>query len=295
MAISGPHATKERHRVVGRKKGAGRHSAHLVQSGKAAVPKRAHCKPRHRGLAGAHFKNKPQSAGLATASGQKAVVRAVPRYGLAALALPLAVATVASGQMGKPSRPSAGGGRHAGAAATEELPAGWAVASGLPLPGGALALVPSLAAPPPPRWKSRPLAVPGRPLAVPGRPLAVPSLGSPPKARWGGGLGRRPHQHLPRSEERPSRNFLGVFLVTCYDLTGPTATGAMAGPESVAVDPNVVPLGTHIYIDGVGPRIADDTGGAIVGQRLDIWEPSYSACTDWGAEERAVYRLVPPA
>ncbi|MGH9104881.1 MAG: 3D domain-containing protein, partial [Acidimicrobiales bacterium] len=73
-----------------------------------------------------------------------------------------------------------------------------------------------------------------------------------------------------------ARTSLGTFLVTCYDLTGITASGAIAGPESVAVDPSVVPLGTHVYIDGVGARTADDTGGAIIGQHLDIWEPTYA-------------------
>ena len=48
----------------------------------------------------------------------------------------------------------------------------------------------------------------------------------------------------------PSRhlNFLGNFLVTCYDLSGLTKSGAMAGPQSVAVDPGVIPLGTQIYV-----------------------------------------------
>jgi len=84
--------------------------------------------------------------------------------------------------------------------------------------------------------------------------------------------------------------YLGDFVVTCYDLTGRTASGAMAGPESVAVDPRVIPLGTQIFISGVGDRTADDTGGAIVGDHIDIWEPTFTACADWGVEEKAVFR-----
>lgn len=91
----------------------------------------------------------------------------------------------------------------------------------------------------------------------------------------------------------PARTYLGVFMVTCYDLTGETASGAMAGPESVAVDPNVIPFGTELYIDGVGTRTADDTGGAIIGDHLDIWEPSYDECIDWGVRYRSVYRVDP--
>src|SRR6185437_9878268 len=66
---------------------------------------------------------------------------------------------------------------------------------------------------------------------------------------------------------------LGTFEVTCYDLQGTTASGARTSTNTVAVDPSVIPLGTRIYIQGVGWRTAQDTGGAIKGHRLDIWEP----------------------
>ena len=90
--------------------------------------------------------------------------------------------------------------------------------------------------------------------------------------------------------ESPLR-YLGTFMVTCYDLAGVTATGAIAGPESVAVDPSVIPLGTRIYVQGVGMRTADDTGGAIIGNHIDIWEPAYTTCADWGVQEKAVYAV----
>jgi 3D (Asp-Asp-Asp) domain-containing protein len=82
---------------------------------------------------------------------------------------------------------------------------------------------------------------------------------------------------------------LGTFLVTCYDLGGTTATGAATGAQTVAVDPSVIPLGSHIYVDGAGARLATDTGGAIIGRRLDIWEPTYAQCAAWGAQDRQVW------
>jgi 3D (Asp-Asp-Asp) domain-containing protein len=88
----------------------------------------------------------------------------------------------------------------------------------------------------------------------------------------------------------PNGTPLGTFVVTCYDLGGRTATGAPVGPETVAVDPSVIPLGTRIYVDGAGGRIAQDTGGAIRGRRLDIWEPSGAQCATWGVESRQVWR-----
>ena len=92
-----------------------------------------------------------------------------------------------------------------------------------------------------------------------------------------------PNRHL---------NFLGNFLVTCYDLSGLTKTGAMAGLQSAAVDPGVIPLGTQIYVQGVGVRTADDTGGAIVGNHVDIWEPTFGQCAAWGTQQRAVYTVT---
>lgn len=83
--------------------------------------------------------------------------------------------------------------------------------------------------------------------------------------------------------------YLGTFVVTCYDLGGHTATGATPSTSTVAVDPRVIPLGTRINIAGVGERIAQDTGGAIRGNRLDIWEPTYSQCAAWGVQSRQVW------
>ena len=86
----------------------------------------------------------------------------------------------------------------------------------------------------------------------------------------------------------PQGRALGAFVVTCYDLEGRTATGAYTNSSTVAVDPSVIPLGSRIYVAGVGTRIAEDTGGAIVGRRLDIWEPTAADCAAWGVQDRDV-------
>ncbi len=82
---------------------------------------------------------------------------------------------------------------------------------------------------------------------------------------------------------------LGTFMVTCYDLPGDTATGVPVNAETVAVDPSVIPLGTRIVVDGAGERIAEDTGGAIIGHHIDIWEPTYADCVNWGVQQRQVW------
>jgi 3D (Asp-Asp-Asp) domain-containing protein len=83
---------------------------------------------------------------------------------------------------------------------------------------------------------------------------------------------------------------LGVFEVSCHTGEGITASGRPSSRETVSVDPRVVPLGTRLVIDEIGSRVAADTGGAIRGRRLDIWEPSLAACTQFGRRQLRVWR-----
>jgi 3D (Asp-Asp-Asp) domain-containing protein len=86
----------------------------------------------------------------------------------------------------------------------------------------------------------------------------------------------------PTSTAAARGALLGSFEVTCHTGKGITASGRPSSPETVSVDPRVVPLGTRLVIEGVGTRVAADTGRSIRGQRLDIWEPSAAACTRFG-------------
>lgn len=61
-----------------------------------------------------------------------------------------------------------------------------------------------------------------------------------------------------------------------------TATGAKARHGVIAVDPRVIPLGTHVYIPGYGPAVAADTGGAIHGRRVDLCFDTVRECIQWG-------------
>jgi 3D (Asp-Asp-Asp) domain-containing protein len=85
--------------------------------------------------------------------------------------------------------------------------------------------------------------------------------------------------------------FLGNFELTCYSLRGLTASGVPVRRTGIAVDPRVIPLGTEVFIPGEGTRAAIDTGGAIKGNRIDIWRPSTAACRDFGRQTRPVFAL----
>jgi cystine transport system substrate-binding protein len=73
-----------------------------------------------------------------------------------------------------------------------------------------------------------------------------------------------------------------TVYATGYCLTGSTATGLPVGPGIVAVDPSLIPLGTRMTIPGYGEGVAADTGGAIVGRRIDVWIKSCAAAAAFG-------------
>jgi uncharacterized protein YabE (DUF348 family) len=67
--------------------------------------------------------------------------------------------------------------------------------------------------------------------------------------------------------------------------SGTTATGTTVQKGTVAVDPSVIPLGTRMYIPGYGNGVAEDTGGAIIGNIIDL---GYGPDDDWDWYSRYV-------
>lgn len=72
---------------------------------------------------------------------------------------------------------------------------------------------------------------------------------------------------------------------------GITATGAQAKKGVVAVDPNVIPLGTELYVEGYGLCVAADTGGSIKGHKIDLFYPNLSDALQYGRRTATVYVL----
>ena len=77
---------------------------------------------------------------------------------------------------------------------------------------------------------------------------------------------------------------------TSYCLTGSTAMGTNAGPGSIAVDPSVIRLGSHLYVSGYGYGWAVDTGSAIKGTLVDVWYTCDQAI-QWGRRPVTIYVL----
>jgi uncharacterized protein YabE (DUF348 family) len=77
----------------------------------------------------------------------------------------------------------------------------------------------------------------------------------------------------------------------CYGCSGVTATGVRAGLGVIAVDPSVIPLGTKLFIPGYGRAVAGDTGGSIVGHRIDLGFNNSVEALRWGRRPVTVYVL----
>ena len=81
-----------------------------------------------------------------------------------------------------------------------------------------------------------------------------------------------------------------AYAYTAY----PGALGASGNPAVVgtcAVDPSVIPMGSRLYIEGYGFAIANDTGGDIIGNTVDVFMSTESECVYWGVQYVNVYIL----
>ena len=70
-----------------------------------------------------------------------------------------------------------------------------------------------------------------------------------------------------------------------------TASGMKSGHGVVAVDPRVIPLGSKLYVEGYGYAIAGDTGGAIKGDRIDVFFYAPDETARWGRRWVRVFVL----
>ncbi|MEE9605764.1 MAG: 3D domain-containing protein [Candidatus Scalindua sp.] len=72
---------------------------------------------------------------------------------------------------------------------------------------------------------------------------------------------------------------------------GVTATGKVAQWGTVAVDRRIIKLGSRLRIEGFPNTTfrAEDVGGAIKGNHIDIWFPSHKEALNFGVKKMAVY------
>ena len=97
---------------------------------------------------------------------------------------------------------------------------------------------------------------------------------------------------LSDSEVSSSSKKSMVVSATAYSGDGITATGTKPKWGTIAVDPNVIPYGTKVYIPRFGKTfIAEDCGGGIKGNKIDIFMNSDSQCNSWGVRNISIQIL----
>ena len=92
-----------------------------------------------------------------------------------------------------------------------------------------------------------------------------------------------------QSTSNSNRKHMSV-VATAYTGHGITSTGTKPKWGTIAVDPSVIPYGTKVYIPQFGKTfIAEDCGGAIKGNKIDIYMNDESTVNNWGRKTIDIY------
>ncbi|WP_228548323.1 3D domain-containing protein [Sporosarcina obsidiansis] len=80
-----------------------------------------------------------------------------------------------------------------------------------------------------------------------------------------------------------------AYTAYCEGCSGTTFTGqdlrTDPSQKVIAVDPKVIPIGSRVWVENYGEAIAGDIGGAIKGNKIDVFIPSHKRAMEWGVRE----------
>lgn len=80
--------------------------------------------------------------------------------------------------------------------------------------------------------------------------------------------------------------------ICCGKDDGITGTGRPArANRTIAVDPSVIPLGSQVYLEGLGAYVAEDVGGAIKGRKIDLFMDEHHQALQFGVKFTKVHLL----
>lgn len=92
-----------------------------------------------------------------------------------------------------------------------------------------------------------------------------------------------PEIEEPEEPEPPTLTSIGEFTITAY----------CACEKCCGKDPSVIPTGSVVYFEGIdgltGGYIAEDTGAAIKGNKIDLYFDSHQDALEWGVQTKEVF------
>ncbi|WP_411954690.1 3D domain-containing protein [Alkalibacillus sp. S2W] len=98
-------------------------------------------------------------------------------------------------------------------------------------------------------------------------------------------------QHVSESNDVKETMYMEATAYTahCDGCSGTTKTGidlrANPNQKVIAVDPNVIPLGATVWVEGYGTAVAGDIGGAIKGNRIDVFMANEADANRFGRRQ----------
>lgn len=130
----------------------------------------------------------------------------------------------------------------------------------------------------------------------PKKNITVASRGGSRSSRSSNTSKSNSSSNTSKSNSSNSQGKVASFTATAYTHTGNnTATGVAPAPGMIAVDPNVIPLRTKVYVEFPGMEHlngyyrAMDTGGAIKGNKIDVFLNTKNQCRQFGVRSVKIY------
>ncbi len=125
---------------------------------------------------------------------------------------------------------------------------------------------------------------------APAKTAAAPAKSAAPAPAPAPAPASAPAEKAPAAASTQSGKTMTVsataYTAYCAGCSGTTATGidlrSNPNQKVIAVDPSVIPLGSKVWVEGYGEAIAGDTGGAIKGNKIDVFIPSQGEALQWG-------------
>ncbi len=105
----------------------------------------------------------------------------------------------------------------------------------------------------------------------------------------GGKVAATPSRDTSNAVQKEFMVSASAYTANCHGCSGITKTGLNLKKNPhlkvIAVDPKVIPLGSKVHVEGYGYAVAGDIGGAIKGNKIDVFIPTKSAAYKWGRKQ----------